>query len=419
MKNTLALSIGCVIALLLAEGLSRMVLPVFPGAVKLSLQGDPIRIGFVEPGAIYRQFSEEYDALTTITPQGYRAPEAPGAPDLLFVGDSFTFGQGLADDEAFPALYCEQSGVSCVNLGVPGTGTLAQLDRLERYLTKGRWRPKRVFLFVMAMTQYLGAGNDLHDNVLEFDEAKAATMTPEGDADASRTVIADRAGPPAPWVAPGSRLFASLLGLSDAQAAETGPEGVMVGSPAEVTNDAAAFAPQVELEAGAESSAPGSFLASMLSQRKWLLENSNLVRVVKFYVGPLIKQHVASAPPPELLGRALSITENQLRRFANLGDEYGFETSFMLIHPVQDTLRGTHLDTLEALNEISPRPFLSTADALQPIPQQYYFPLDGHLNARGSRRIAEFLTANFGDRVAVAQSSSTVIPNASDPGRGQ
>jgi hypothetical protein len=48
----------------------------------------------------------------------------PGADTYLFLGDSFTFGQGLEDDEALAAQFAKASGlkVRAVNLGVPGYG---------------------------------------------------------------------------------------------------------------------------------------------------------------------------------------------------------------------------------------------------------------------------------------------------------
>ncbi|MFZ5784565.1 MAG: hypothetical protein ACOY4R_30590 [Pseudomonadota bacterium] len=52
-------------------------------------------------------------------------PAAPaGADTYLFVGDSFTFGQGLADDETLASQFARSAGLKVrgVNLGVPGYG---------------------------------------------------------------------------------------------------------------------------------------------------------------------------------------------------------------------------------------------------------------------------------------------------------
>ena len=60
----------------------------------------------------------------TINPDGTRAtPEAPADADTyLFLGDSFMFGQGLADGETLPAQFAQANGfkVRAVNFAVPG-----------------------------------------------------------------------------------------------------------------------------------------------------------------------------------------------------------------------------------------------------------------------------------------------------------
>lgn len=68
---------------------------------------------------IYRR-TYNFDAeAARITP-----PAPAGADTYLFVGDSFTFGQGLADDETLASQFAKATGlrVRAVNLGVPGYG---------------------------------------------------------------------------------------------------------------------------------------------------------------------------------------------------------------------------------------------------------------------------------------------------------
>jgi hypothetical protein len=116
------------------------------------------------PGSSYRQVSSEYDARTTITPEGHRVPAPRGAAELVFLGDSFTFGSGLADEETFAWIYCEAAARSCANLAEPGSGTTRQVERLREFLDGRGWRPREVKLFVFAMTASFSAGNDLADN---------------------------------------------------------------------------------------------------------------------------------------------------------------------------------------------------------------------------------------------------------------
>jgi len=65
-----------------------------------------------------------FDVTYTITAKGTRAmpPAPPGADTYLFVGDSFMFGHGLADDETIPAQFAKAAdfNVRAVNASAPG-----------------------------------------------------------------------------------------------------------------------------------------------------------------------------------------------------------------------------------------------------------------------------------------------------------
>lgn len=155
---------GLVIALLVAELGSRLIQPIHLHAL-IAADGRALP-GWLAPGTTYRQVSSEYDARTTITPEGHRVPAPRGAPELVFLGDSFTFGSGLADEQSFAWLYCEAAARSCANLAEPGSGTTRQVERLRGFLEGRGWRPREVKLFVFAMTASFSAGNDLEDNYL-------------------------------------------------------------------------------------------------------------------------------------------------------------------------------------------------------------------------------------------------------------
>lgn len=67
---------------------------------------------------------------------GLRAspPPPPGpARPVLFFGDSFTFGEGVDDDETFPAVFQTETGgrYRALNLGLPGYGPHHMLRQLE------------------------------------------------------------------------------------------------------------------------------------------------------------------------------------------------------------------------------------------------------------------------------------------------
>ena len=136
-------------AILVAEGLSRIFVPISDLRENIALDGERIR-DFLAPGSVYRQVSNEYDALTTITDRGHRVPAIDGNPDIVFIGDSFTFGYGLSDDQTFVSRYCGRQKLACANLGFPGSGTLRQVERLEKFLLDWNWRPREVRLFFFA-----------------------------------------------------------------------------------------------------------------------------------------------------------------------------------------------------------------------------------------------------------------------------
>lgn len=68
---------------------------------------------------IYDQTYHFDAAAARVTPPG-----PPGADTYLFMGDSFVFGQGLADDQTLAAQFVQERerSVNGINLGVPGYG---------------------------------------------------------------------------------------------------------------------------------------------------------------------------------------------------------------------------------------------------------------------------------------------------------
>lgn len=339
-KNFMAMCIGLFVALVLTEILTRVILPIFPGNKTMSIDGKIIQLeSKVQHGITYRQISEEYDALTTITNKGYRIPEATSNPRIVFIGDSFTFGQGLKDQDTFPWIFCQKVQLlnSCANLGVPGASTIAELDRLESYLNNEKWRPGHVFLFFLGMTQFLGGGNDLYDNYIHTQESKHSI-----------------------------------------------PANLNKKSPALQTKNTELF--QINKTENA---------FSFLKLQATALRYSNLIRVLKYYFGPLLKSYFSPASKKETLGKSLAITKIQFSRLHKMSKKYNFRYQIIVLHPVQDIIRGSHDETISKLQAISQSQIHPTAQIFQPMPEKYYFPLDGHFNPKGSMRLAEFLNKKF------------------------
>lgn len=84
--------------------------------------------------------TKEFDALVSINRFGFRGNEtALSEGQVLVIGDSFTFGWGLNDDEVWARLLevtLKSSGLelNVYNLGVPGTDTLFHLAAADRYV---------------------------------------------------------------------------------------------------------------------------------------------------------------------------------------------------------------------------------------------------------------------------------------------
>ena len=101
---------------------------------------------------VHHDFSVRYG----INSLGFRGDAlsfaSPGS--VMFLGDSFTFGLGVNDDEVFTGLLSERTGRDVLNVGVPGYANDQQLILLEK-LTD--YHPAEVVWVV-----YLG--NDLLDN---------------------------------------------------------------------------------------------------------------------------------------------------------------------------------------------------------------------------------------------------------------
>lgn len=163
--NLSLMAVSVIIVLAIAEMVSRYMVPISPGPSLLDVEGNPIRQSYVEPDSQYRIITPDFDALTTITKDGYRGPASSGNPETLFVGDSFTFAQGVTDELAFPHLYCQEKGLDCANLSVPGASTQYEVSRLEHYLRVKGWAPNDVYLFFFT-------GNDFSDNLWAADQIK-------------------------------------------------------------------------------------------------------------------------------------------------------------------------------------------------------------------------------------------------------
>lgn len=104
----------------------------------------------------------DYQATYHLDPSGFRLqPASSGAESRQFavLGDSFTFGLGVQDDETFTALLNARGEGEYLNYGVPGTSTDQHLLLLNQIIRRGS--PDAVLLMI-----YLP--NDILDSTLEY-----------------------------------------------------------------------------------------------------------------------------------------------------------------------------------------------------------------------------------------------------------
>jgi hypothetical protein len=177
LKRTAAVVLGTVFALSLAEIALRVVDPEWLRARTGAVEGPAAREQFTgdqawpieevndafvafQPGATLEMRNPEYRVLGHTDRWGGRSTGVdvpPASRPIPFVGDSQTFGVGVADEQTFVSLLARRLGRPLLNLGVPGSSLRDQLFIIEhRHEALGR---PRVYVFVFY------AGNDLSDLV--------------------------------------------------------------------------------------------------------------------------------------------------------------------------------------------------------------------------------------------------------------
>jgi hypothetical protein len=132
---------------------------------------DPEITWTLDPGARspHQHFAGDYDVTVTIDPRGFRiTPHAEGRPNLLVLGDSFTFGLGVQDRETYPSqLATKLPGWNVLNGGYVGG---ASLDTHFLWLRRNYpiYRPKFVIFQVFEANDY----NEVAENVWQETDAQ-------------------------------------------------------------------------------------------------------------------------------------------------------------------------------------------------------------------------------------------------------
>jgi GDSL-like Lipase/Acylhydrolase family len=106
---------------------------------------------------IPRKFEFHYTVNSMQSRGAVVAPHAGGLPDVVVLGDSYSFGMGVSDGEEYPTVMRAQlSGrANVINLGEPGWGLTQEIRRY--YDTGAKYDPRIVVLQFCA--------NDPYDNL--------------------------------------------------------------------------------------------------------------------------------------------------------------------------------------------------------------------------------------------------------------
>ena len=140
------------------------------GGVYTDRAGNTVRVikddNVLQPNLDIVHAASEFRARIHTNALGYRAMSKESLrPDFLFLGDSFTFGHGVPDDEVFAEVFCKTREFACLNLARSGTDTFDQVRILRHGFEALNIRPKTVVLTMLAACWLGVAGNDLGDNL--------------------------------------------------------------------------------------------------------------------------------------------------------------------------------------------------------------------------------------------------------------
>ena len=174
----------------------------------------------LSPGWSGRHRHYDFDTSYTVNGKGLRRTglkTAGGGGDAwAFVGDSFTFGIGVDDQQTFCSLLEKRSSdLACLNFAVPGYSTDQQLLLIRERVAE--FRPAKVFLVTCLI-------NDLFDNALPI-PVQGTHSKPYFTIDGDRLALENVPVPPG--TKPASQIpadFAAAV-FGNAEERESGPFG--------------------------------------------------------------------------------------------------------------------------------------------------------------------------------------------------
>ncbi|GHC00845.1 hypothetical protein GCM10010080_12740 [Thermomonas carbonis] len=114
---------------------------------EINVRGDPLFGWSNKPNTVSRQSHQDFKVSYAIDGEGWRRlPARPaGSPEIWFLGCSFTFGVGVDDQQAYPALLAQKAWPTAQvrNFSVSGWGTTQAYLVLKNLLTE-KTKPRAI-----------------------------------------------------------------------------------------------------------------------------------------------------------------------------------------------------------------------------------------------------------------------------------
>jgi hypothetical protein len=282
----------------------------------------------LKPNLDVTHVSAEFSKRVRTNELGYRRIGADGrAADVVFLGDSFTFGHGVTDEETFVSLVCTRSKLACQNLGRSGTNTFQQIEILRYALEARGMRPRTVVVVMLAACWLDSHGNDLGENEAYYRQLRSTpTAATTGTASTAATPPSDApttaAPPPVPLVKKLQRMLGNLETV----------------------------------------------------KRLMLLASSGL------------KRGLYACSSDDRLEAAKEPTRAALKVLERMAADFGFKVELLTIHPYQE-LDGAFRVTEKLVEEIVP-PSIHYVPTASRFRKDDYYSYDGHFNAHGHATMA-------------------------------
>lgn len=143
-------------------------LRIFQHHPRLGYVFKPLVSGVEWHGKVVAKFSTNKEGFRKITAGTSAAPSTSSRP-IVFVGGSFTYGQFVENEEAFPAQFAQRAEAQTViNAGHPGWGMAHVLALIEEVLLKKTPVP--------AVILYGYIGDHLNRTILELEEVSRSEL---------------------------------------------------------------------------------------------------------------------------------------------------------------------------------------------------------------------------------------------------